>query len=87
MATLTQTIKQYLKNQEQTIAVPTVAETKTRKMRGLFDRMEHTLWRIVLQWGIAPLPTPSDCQQLEFLYSSTFTPKEKVRLEADLMGL
>jgi hypothetical protein len=49
MATLTPTIKQYLKNQEQSIAVPTVAETKTRKMKGLFDRMEHALWRIALQ--------------------------------------
>jgi hypothetical protein len=87
MATQTKTVKQYLKNKRQTIAVPTVAETKTRRMEGLFDRMEHALWRISFLGGFSSPISSSGVQQLEFRYSSTLTPKEKVRLEADLMGL
>jgi hypothetical protein len=54
---------------------------------GLLGRAGHALWRIALQWGIAPLPAFSDYQQPDFLYSSALTPREKVRLEADLKGL
>jgi hypothetical protein len=88
MVTLTRTIGQYLKNKGQSTAIPAVPETKAQNVEeGLLGRAGHAFWRIALQWGIAPLPALSDCRQLEFLYSSTLTPKEKVRLEADLKGL
>lgn len=86
MIALAQTIKQYLKNQGQTIAAPVVKEPQPRRREGLFDRMEHALWSISFRWGVVSPPGLSDSQQPEFQYSRALTAREKACIDADLKG-